>query len=120
MKLVATIRQTENGKYFCWEMGTAIAENFEGKKIRRKVFVFFDKSCNKPTTTPIKISVNDGFRSFYQWTNEKGNPVVVSTLVIRDYEIVETVDRRKREYKNSPKGISDKDLFTNADGVVPF
>lgn len=120
MKLVATLRQTEKGKYYMWESGTAIQENFKGKAVKRKVFVFFEKSCKKPVTTPVKISVIDGFRSFYQWTNEEGKPVVISTLVIQNYEIAENQDRRFKENKNLPNGVSDKDLFTNANGVVPF
>lgn len=120
MKLFATIRQTENGKYFCWESGTEVQNNFKGKKIKRKVFVFFGKGCKKPVSVPVKISVIDGFRSFYQWKTDEDKTVVVSTLVVQNYEIVNTGDLRHKDEKENATGITDKELFTNADGIVPF
>lgn len=121
MRVIATIRQTENGRYFHWESGTAVLENHKGKTIRRKVFVFF--KCRKPTSVPVKISVKEGFRSFYQWKNEEGKIVVMSTLVVQDYEEVNTGDLRKKEMKEvkeNATGIKDKDLFSNRGGIVPF
>lgn len=121
MRVIATIRQTENGRYFHWESGTAVLENHKGKTIRRKVFVFF--KCSKPTSVPVKISVKEGFRSFYQWKNEEGKIVVMSTLVVQDYEVIDIGDLRKKEMKdvreNATK-IKSSDLFSNANGVVPF
>jgi hypothetical protein len=121
MKVVTTIRQTENGKYFCWEGGTEIQANYEGKKVKRKVFVFFDKGCSKPTSTPVKISVLDGFRSFYQWTSKEGNIVTCSTMYILNYEVVEEINTRNdKKLKEKITGIDSKNLFTSANGVVPF
>jgi hypothetical protein len=121
MKVVITVRQTENGKYFFWEQGTVIQKNFKGVKTKRKVFVFFDKSCNKPISTPVKITVLDGFRGFYKWTSEEGKEITCSTMLIQNYEIIkDPYLKENKELREKATGMDNQSLFTNANGIVPF